>query len=244
MLTMELYEVVFLILVCGCAAFIQRVTGFGLGIFAMLFLPHFLPSHTAGAALVCLISSVTSGWNAFKYRKEIPLKTILPMLGASMVVIPIAVRFSAVVSARLLKSMLGIVLIVLSIYFLFFHERIRMKATIRNGILTGALSGALNALFGTGGPPAVLYLTQATTSNIAYFSGIQFYFAVNNVYSTGMRLLNGIINWEILFMAGIGLMGAVVGNMVGKRLFHKLNAKRLKQLIYIGMIISGILMIL
>jgi len=67
---------------------------------------------------------------------------------------------------------------------------------------------------------------------------------VNNVYSTGMRVLNGIINQEILLCAGIGFLGAFVGDAIGKKLFHKLNAKRLKQVIYIGMIISGIIMLM
>lgn len=31
--------------------FVQRVSGFGLGIFVMMFLPHLLPSHTAAAAI-------------------------------------------------------------------------------------------------------------------------------------------------------------------------------------------------
>ena len=46
----EVLHGIFLVLIGMGAGFVQRVSGFGMGIFAMLFLPHFMPSHTAAAA--------------------------------------------------------------------------------------------------------------------------------------------------------------------------------------------------
>ena len=243
MISLEISQILLLIVVCAGAGFIQRVSGFGLGIFAMLFLPHFLPSNTAASAMICIISCGTSSYNAIKYRKQIPFRTILPLFGAAMVMIPIVVRFSAVVPEKLMKSLLGMILIVLSIYFLFFNSRIHIKATVKNGVIAGALSGILNGLFATGGPPAVLYLTHATANNLAYFAGIQFFFSLSNVYSTIFRAINGILTREIWICAGLGFLGAIAGDWVGRRIFDKLNAKMLKQIIYIGMIISGFFMI-
>ena len=242
-MTFELYQIPLLILVCAGAGFVQRVSGFGLGIFAMLFLPYIMPSHTAAAAMVCLISGTTSGYNAIRYRKDAPYKTILPLLCAAFVMIPLAVRFGASVPEKLIKSLLGIVLIVLSVYFLFFDNKVHIKANTRSGLFAGALSGILNALFSTGGPPAVLYMTHAAASNAAYFAGIQTYFACTNVYSSLVRLFHGILTREIFFGAVIGAVGALAGDRIGRKLFDKLDGKRLKKIIYIGMIVSGIFMI-
>ena len=57
-----------------------------------------------------------------------------------------------------------------------------------------------------------------------------------------MRLVNGLFTLEMLFLFAIGFVGAVAGDFLGKLVFNKLNAKKLRLIIYIGMIISGIIM--
>ena len=231
-------------LVGAGAAFVQRVSGFGLGIFAMLFLPYMLPSHTAAAALSCIFSCVTSTYNAWKYRRNIPFRTVLPMLAAALAAIPVAVSMAEAVSQRLFQLLLGGVLILLSIYFLCVQGKIHIKPTPLRAICAGAVGGTLNGLFSTGGPPVVLYLTHAVSDNLSYFAGIQFYFALTNIYATTVRFLKGVVGIEILPAAIAGLLGCLLGDWAGTKVFHRLDPKRLKQVIYIGMILSGILMIL
>lgn len=226
------------------AAFVQRVSGFGLGIFAMLFLPYLLPSHTAAASLSCILCCITCTYNACKYRRCIPFHTVLPILIAALIVIPIAVAVAQSVSQRLFQILLGSVLIGLSIYFLCVQEKIRLKTTTFSAVCAGVLGGALNGLFSTGGPPVVLYMTHATGDNLSYFAGVQFYFAIANIYATAVRFLQGVVDEKILPPAMVGLLGCLLGDWLGTKVFHRLDAKRLKQVIYIGMILSGVLMIL
>lgn len=239
---MEVLNYVFLILVGIGAAFVQRVSGFGLGIFAMMFLPHLLPSNTAAATISCLFSCCITAYNTIKYRKSISFRTALPMLAAAIVSIPIAVYFAAMVSDNIFKILLGSMLILLSLYFLFFNKKIKIKPTPINGVIAGTLGGVLNGLFSTGGPPAVLYLTSATPDNITYFATIQFYFCLTNVYATATRAINGLVTWELILYAAIGFIGCLIGDTIGKLVFDKLDAKKLKAVIYIAMIISGIVM--
>ena len=224
--------------------FVQRVSGFGLGIFVMLFLPHFMPTHTAAAAISSLFACGTATYNAVRYHKDISYKTALPLIGAALVVIPVAVRFSSVVPGRIFEILLGAVLIVLSIYFLFLGKRIKIKPTVPNGIMAGALGGALGGLFSTGGPPVVLYLTQATPDKLVYFATIQFYFCFSNLYSTAMRVFNGIITTDVLIYAAVGFAGCMLGDGLGRLVFDRLDSEKVKLVIYVGMILSGVLMML
>lgn len=240
---MEPLHFLYVILVGFGAAFVQRVSGFGLGIFAMMFLPHFLPSHTAAATISCLFSCYTTTFNSIRYRKNVAYKTAIPMLAAALISIPVAVYFAAKVSAKIFEILLGSVLVVLSIYFLFFNKKIKIKPTIPNGIIAGTLGGALNGLFSTGGPPAVLYLTNATPDNATYFATIQFYFCLTNIYATANRAIGGLITVDLLIYAGIGILGCIAGDFLGRKIFDKLDAQKLKYIIYIGMIISGVLML-
>ncbi len=236
-------EYLYVILVGFGAAFVQRVSGFGLGIFAMMFLPHFMPSHTAAATISCLFSCYTTTVNSIKYRKNVAYMTAIPMLASALISIPIAVYFAAKVEAHIFEILLGSVLIILSIYFLFFNKKIKIKPTPVNGIIAGTLGGALNGLFSTGGPPAVLYLTSAAPDNITYFSTIQFYFCLTNIYATANRAINGLVTVDLLIYAAVGIIGCIAGDFFGTKVFNKLDAKKLKYVIYIGMIISGILML-
>ncbi len=241
---MEPLHILYIVLASVGAGFVQRVSGFGLGIFIMLFLPHFMPSHTAAAAVSSLCAFCTNTYNTVRYRKSIAYKTALPMLLAAVPSIPVAVYFSAHVSSGVFEIMLGAVLIVLSVYFLVLGERIKLRATTLGGVVSGALGGVLGGLFSTGGPPAVLYLSNATSDNLVYFSTIQFYFCITNLYATAMRAFSGIITKNVLLYAVFGMAGCLLGDLLGKRVFDKLNAKTMKTIIYIGMIISGVLMVI
>ena len=232
----------FLLLIGMGAGFVQRVSGFGLGIFSMIFFPHFL-SAQAGSAISCIHSSITSSYNAIRYHAHVRYQTALPMLCAALLSIPVAVRFAKMVSADIFRMLLGGVLVAFSLYFLIFQKRIKMKPNLRNGILAGTLGGVLNGLFATGGPPVVLYLSSAMPDKTVYFATIQFYFAFTNLYATLVRIINGMIIPQILLYAGVGAVGCMAGDFLGRIVFDKLDTDMLKRVIYIGMIISGILML-
>lgn len=237
-------HLVLLLFVGAGAGFVQRVSGFGLGIFAMTFMPHFLPSHTAAATVSTLFSFVTSTYNCIKYRKNVALRTALPMLCAAFVAIPIGVYFSSSVPGKTFEVMLGAVLILLSLYFLFASRRFSIRPTAPNGILAGFLGGALNGLFSTGGPPIVLYLTAATPDKTVYFATVQFYFCVTNIYATVTRAIGGLMNGDILVYALFGIAGCMTGDFFGRFIFDKMDADKFKRAIYVCMMISGVVMLL
>ena len=233
---------VFFISMAG--GFIQRVCGFGFGIFVMLFFPYFIKPHTSAAAISTLVSCFTSGYNAFLYRKKVPYKRIIPLIIGAIVMIPIAVRFSVMISGDFFKKLLGVILILLSIYFLVFNQKLKIRPTFVNGILAGGLGGVLSGLFSTGGPPIVLYLMNSLSDNITYFASTQFYFFGTGMYSTLMRAFNGVITKEVIICTAIGFLGSIVGNFAGKYTFDKLNQNMLKRIVYIGMLVSGFIMLI
>ena len=51
---------ILLFLLAACASFVQRVSGFGFGIFIMMFLPYIMPSYNEAVALSGLLSGSTA----------------------------------------------------------------------------------------------------------------------------------------------------------------------------------------
>lgn len=241
---MSAETVLIIMLVSSAGGFIQRVCGFGFGIFVMMFFPHIFAKHTASSAISTLISCVMSVINAIIHRKHIPYKKIIPLMAGAFVMIPIAVKFSVLISGDFFKKLLGVVLVLLSIYFLFFNNKIKIKANFKNGIIAGGFGGILNGLFSTGGPPVVLYLMNALTDKTVYFASAQFYFGFTGIYSVAVRALNGIITGDVILYAFIGYIGCMIGNFFGALVFNKLDSAMLKKIVYVGMIISGIIMAL
>ena len=101
---MGILEYILLILVVFGGAFVQRVTGFGMGIFCMLFLPYFMPSHGVTVATLGIIGSIGAVYNAVKNRKDIRLKLMLPLVCSAMAVIPLAVHLSASLPQSIIEA--------------------------------------------------------------------------------------------------------------------------------------------
>ena len=168
----------------------------------------------------------------------------LPKGFSAMVPAILILCFATYVTATIFDVLLGSVLILLSIYFLFFSKGFKLKPTPLNGCIAGTLSGVLTGLFSTGGPPIVLYLTNATASPAVYLAATQFFFSVTSLYATATRAISGILSWELLLYAAIGMIGCFLGNLAGKLVFDRLNAEKLKKTIYLAMAVSGVLMLL
>ena len=59
-----------------------------------------------------------------------------------------------------------------------------------------------------------------------------------------MSVLGGHVTLDVLTMSAFGLFGCLLGDFLGKGVFDKLDANMLKKIIYIGMTVSGIIMII
>ena len=55
-----------------------------------------------------------------KYKKHIAFRVVWPLMAAALITIPIAVRYATKISGQTFQMILGVVLVVLSVYFLVF----------------------------------------------------------------------------------------------------------------------------
>lgn len=102
-----------------CASFIQRTIGFGFGIFIMTMLPCLMPSYGESTALSGLLALTTSLFTAIRMRQYVVWKRLLPILLIFTVFSGIAIVLLGYIEERTLKYVLGVVLILTSLYFVF-----------------------------------------------------------------------------------------------------------------------------
>ena len=235
------FEALAVILVCTAASIIQRVSGFGFGIFAMMFFPHILNTYGEANALSGLFSIFLSGAVALTVLRHVHWKSLIfTSIGNTVVIIPI-VCFVLKGDSSFLILLLGIALVALSVYFFFFSSKVHFRPTWYGGLLSGGLSGLLGGLFAMGGPPVVVYFMQSEKdSPKVYLATIQMYFLISNLIGTGVKAVNGFVTLDVLILCAFGLCGIALGIFIGKKIFNKLNAAMLRKVVYGFMAISGV----
>lgn len=237
---MEPHSIVLLITFCIGAAFVQRVTGFGFGIFIMTILPSLMPSYGEATTLSGLLAASQSIVIATSMRRYISWKNLIPVLITFIVISFFAIQCITMINDTILKRILGLMLIAISIYSFFFSNKIRIKASMPMQISMGTISGMMGGLFAMQGPPAVLYFTASEQSKQNYIATTQVYFLIGNIMMTLFRARNGYVTHEvgIAYLYAIG--AAYIGNIAGSRVFNRISSQTLKKVIYVFIAISGI----
>jgi uncharacterized membrane protein YfcA len=220
------------------ASYIQGATGFGFGIFAMIFLPKLL-LYTEANILSSILSALSALFVAVLMFRKIHWKNIwFPTIGCLFSTY-IAVSFIKGQSSQMLSLFLGIALFLLSIYFSLFSDKIKIKPTWYAGLIAGILSGILGGMFAIGGPPVVIYFMQSEDEFDQYFATISAYFVFLGVVSVSTKVAAGFMTVSVWTALAISMVTMLVGSYIGKRTKELINPNMVKKVVYGFMAISG-----
>ena len=226
------------------ASFIQRVSGFGFGIFIMTILPYVMPSYGESTTLSGLLALTQSLVIVVQMRNFIVLKRVVPMLAAFFVTSYFAVGYVAKFDTVFFMHVLGGVLILLSVYFLFFSSRIHVCQSVPMQMTMGSVSGVMGGFFGMQGPPAVLYYVQSEPDKQHYAAQTQLYFFAGNVFMTVVRSQNGFLTPAVGQAWVFAILGVVVGTFIGTKVFNRISVAVLRKVVYGYMAVSGVVALL
>lgn len=232
--------IVVIFLAATVASFIQRVTGFGFGIFIMTILPLIMPSYGEATALSGLLAVVNSCYISIRMWKQIPWRKLLPILITFIIVSFFAIKVVADFDDKLLKHVLGVILIAVGLYFFFISERVRVRPTMPVQISMGTASGLMGGLFAMQGPPAVLYFIACTDTKEDYLAITQAFFMFGNLMMTGFRAANGFVTEAVGLGWCCGLAGVLIGIWIGAKVFDKMPLSLLRKVVYGYMVLSGV----
>lgn len=225
------------------ASFVERTTGFGFGILIMTVLPFLMPSYGEATTLSGLLALSTCLIICIRMRKHIVWKRLWPILITFIVISAGAIFMLKRLEVRSLWTSLGIVLILISLYFLFLGDRIRIRPTPASQVIAGSISGLMGGFFGMQGPPAVLYFISSEPDKNHYMAIISAYFCLGNLAMTGFRAGNGFLTRTVGLSFVFGLVGVVAGTYLGAKVFDKIPAKAFKYIVYAYIGISGIIVL-
>lgn len=241
---MSILAYILFLLASFAGSFIQSFCGFGCAIVTMAVFPYFLPGYQLSVTVSSLLALSSNAGNLVKRLNFIRMKLIIAPLIGYFIFSAFAIVYSVGKADSTLKAVLGFVLVLLSLYFMFVKGKIMIRPTFVNGLIAGCLSGVLGGIFSIGGPPLVVYTLAVTESKEEYFATNMAFFAITNIYSAIIRAMNGLITWHVLFLWLIGSVMVFLGVFFGKKIVDKLNAESMRKIIYVFMALSGMIMIL
>ena len=227
------------------ASFVQRTIGFGFGIFIMTALPFLMPSYAEAVTLSGLLSLTSATVVMIKYIKYVTWKRLLPMVGAFVIFSTIAICLLDRIEGPTMRMILGIMLIILCLYFSFFKEKIQkfIKPTTGWQLGTGAASGVMGGLFGMHGPPVVLYLIVSEPSKDHYMGMIQTYAVITNITMLAVRAYNGYVTPAVGTTYLYALGGLAIGVLAGNWAFSRISSRLFTYLVYAYIGISGFIIL-
>lgn len=238
------HSTLLLIFFAFAAAFLQRVSGFGFGILIMTVLPYVMGSYGEATALSGLLAMVTSGIVVAQTFRTIPWRKLLPILVTFVIVSWFAVLIVAHQPGELIHKILGVVLILASIWFFFFSERVRLRPSVGVQVSLGTLSGMMGGLFGMQGPPAVVYFLSASRGKAEYAALSQAYFLIGNVIMTLFRWQHGFVTVAVGRAWLVAIVAVLLGGWVGSKVFERLSSGAVRKVAYAYMAISGVITLL
>lgn len=224
---------------------VQTVTGFGAAIVMMLILPSFMGMLGAPA----IVQTICAGLSiplAIRFWKKVDWKACLPPTVVYMVFSSVTIFFVKSFNTETLKLAFGFFLILLSVYFILFSKKLKLKINWPTAIVVGAVSGICSGLFGIGGPLMALYFLTATDGREkeVYIGTAQMYSALTNVLNLIIRCARGIFTVEMIPMTIAGILVINVGKIFGLKILDRLNAELMRKIVYVFVGVAGLITVL
>jgi uncharacterized membrane protein YfcA len=212
----------------------------------MTALPFLMPSYGEAVTLSGLLSLTSAAVVMVKYLKYVTWKRFLPIVASFVIFSTLAICMLDKIEGRAMRMILGIVLIIISLYFSFFKDKLQkiIRPTPGWQLGAGAASGVMGGLFGMHGPPVVLYLVASEPDKDHYMGMIQTYAFVTNLTMLAVRAWNGYVTPTVGTTYIYGLIGLAVGVLVGNWAYNRIPNRIFTYVVYAYIAISGLVILL
>lgn len=230
-----------ILLLAVVGSFVQRVSGFGFGIFVMMFLPYVLPSFGESITLSGLLAGTTSLLVVLRHLRSVRWREMTVIFAVNLVLSYFTIKYMSGLGSDTLKRFLGVVLVAVGLYSLFLQGRHRLAVRSRGvQAAVGALSGIMGGAFAIPGPPVVLYSIGFFEDKREYIATLQAFFFGVNVFYALFRAQAGFYTEHTFGYWLVGLAGLAVGMWLGALCFERISGRMLKKVVYVMMIVSGV----
>jgi uncharacterized protein len=229
-------------LIVFVASFVMGLTGFGIALVAMAFLPYVMEPATA-IVLLTIYALVFSLVVVVQLRRDLTPRALVDLAIGTLAGAPLGVWLLASLPVSLLNRLIGAVLVLV----VALEARRALPERVHGrgwGLLAGFLAGIVGGAVGTPGPPVIVYATTQGWSPRTMKANIMGFFVLNQ----GAILLGywwaGLLTQPVLTLTAALALPALAGALLGMALFGRLDPVRFRRIVFALLFVSGLVLLI
>lgn len=225
------------------AQVVYVVFGFGSGLIAVGSLALIFPEIRDVVVLLLLVNLPAEVGVAIGARRAIRWRQIAGLLVGIVPGVALGAHVLKIGSPTLVLSALGCFLVAVSLLFLRLSGPFTVRWPRWVALPTGFLAGVLTGLFGTGGPPLIVYHHLAGLTKHAFRGNLMALFAAMTILRvinyTAQDLLTAPRLWSGLALLPVAILGAALG----QRIHLEIPEKAFRRLVSLLLGLIGLLLL-
>jgi uncharacterized membrane protein YfcA len=231
-------------LVLAAAEAVYVMLGFGAGLIAVGALALLMPDLHDVVVLLLLVNLPAELWVVASSRRLIAWRGVLVLFAGVAIGIPAGAWLLRAGRPEALLGALGAFLVLAGAAFLAAPAPRRRSWPSWLGPPVGLLSGLLTGLFGTGGPPLVLYYQLGGTPKSEFRGQLMAIFLLMTLVRVPSYAGLGLITTPRLWSALLVMPAVLVGAVVGNRIHLELDEDVFRRLVSLALLAIGVLLLL
>jgi uncharacterized membrane protein YfcA len=229
-------------LVIFLASFVMGLTGFGIALVAMAFLPYLMSPVTAIVVLT-IYTVLFALVVVVRLRRDLTPRALLALLIGSLAGTPLGVWALASLPLSAVNRLIGLVLVVV----VGLELRGVMPGRVAGrgwGFGAGFLAGALGGAVGTPGPPVVVYATTQGWSPRTMKANLMAFFLVNQAAILAGYWWAGLLTREVWVTSAAYAPAALAGLATGMALFNRIDPVGFRRIVFALLLVSGLVLLI
>lgn len=231
----------YILLIIFVASVIRSAFGFGESLIAVPLLALIIPIDVA-VPLSVLLSVTIAAIVVVSDWRSINFQSAKRLLISTLFGIPIGLYILNVGDEKLIKTILGIILILFSLFSLSCMKLYEFSVTKRWSYGCGFLAGILGGAYGMNGPPLIVYGNLRRWTPLQFRATLHAYFlpasSIGMIGYWKMGLWTPIVSKYYI----LSLITALPAIFLGKKLNDSLSEASFRKILYISLIGIGILL--
>lgn len=224
------------------ASFVMGLTGFGIALVAMAFLPYLISAADAIVVLT-IYALVFSVVVVAQLRRDLTLPALVDLtIGTLLGTLP-GVWLLASLDPSGLNRLIGgvLVLVVVLEYRRALPERLPGRGW---GLGAGFLAGLVGGAVGTPGPPVIVYATTQGWSPRTMKANIMGFFVLNQGAILIGYWWTGLLTRRVLTLTLTWALPSLAGMLLGMALFGWLDPLRFRRVVFALLLVSGLVLLI
>jgi uncharacterized membrane protein YfcA len=234
------------LIVCMILAIAEAVyvlLGFGAGLIAVGTMALLLPELKDAVVLLLLVNLPAEIYVVGSSWRQISWRGVLVIFVGVALGIPLGTSWLQWGDASFLLILLGVFLVAVGAVFLFIKDTRRRQKPRWIAGPVGLISGVLTGLFGTGGPPLILYYQLQGVDKAAFRGNLMAIFLLMTTVRVPSYAAFGLITAPRMWSALAVLPAVILGAVIGNRIHLRIEESTFRRLVSAALLVIGLLLL-